>query len=107
MPDVISGVIIALADAQLMFRVGKVTKKSRTSKEIREKVCDLAKKVYFCGMFLITKPIVPTIYMPCNDCRWYIEPENEHERWACSFPGKCITPDGHKSAYFSKSWLSG
>ena len=47
MPDVISGVIIALADAQLMFRVGKVTKKSRTSKEIREKVCDLAKKSLF------------------------------------------------------------
>lgn len=36
MPDVISGVIIALADTQLTFIVGKVTKKSRTSKEIRE-----------------------------------------------------------------------
>ena len=52
MPDVISGVIIALADAQLMFRVGKVTKKSRTSKEIREKVCgklaNLPKIPYFC-----------------------------------------------------------
>ena len=47
MPDVISGVIIALADTQLTFSVGKDTKKSRTSKEIREKVCDLAKKSLF------------------------------------------------------------
>ena len=37
MPDVISGVIIALADTQLTFSVGKVTKKSRNLQAFLQK----------------------------------------------------------------------
>ncbi len=58
MPDVISGVIFALLTiARLLFRDGKGTKKSRTSKEIREKVTQNSKNRRYLALFYAEKQI--------------------------------------------------
>jgi len=57
------------------------------------------KSPIFAGMIVISRKPELRYNEPCHNCRYYIKPENEHERWACSFPGICCSPDGWKKAY--------